>query len=110
MRFVVIYRWTPQTFRVFAKRYITLLDGTAPEAVQEASKKYKLITVEISATSQMIFNVGEVADEDVVDLMPLIIYMQEVCVIESHVVQSFEDWSRSWDKLEILDKVPPPEW
>ncbi|HMF30371.1 MAG TPA: hypothetical protein VKK79_03090 [Candidatus Lokiarchaeia archaeon] len=110
MRCVTIYRWNPQTFRACAKRWITLFDGTAPQAVQDGLTKVKTIALEMSAPSQMIFQIWEVADEDLVDAMPVGIYLQEVFDVETHVVQTTQDWNKAWDKLELFDNVPAPEW
>ena len=110
MRFLTLYKWTPKTARAAAQRWITMFDGTAPQAVMDAIKKVKVIDIEFSAASQFISEVYEIADADFTSVAPAMIYLQEVFEVETHVVQSAEEWSKSWDMLELLDKVPKPEW
>ena len=108
IRFVSIIRWTPETARALAERWMTVVNGKAPKAVLNAFAKIKVITQEISLANRFAVMVFEVEEKDLVDTTPLSMYMQDVCTEEEYPVMSMEDYLKASEVLP-MEKIPKPE-
>jgi len=108
IRFVSITRWTPETARALAKRWKTVIDGTAPKPVLDALAKMKFIAQEISLANRVAIMVSEIEEKDLLATVPLSIYMQEVCTEESFTVMSMEEYLKATEALP-MEKIPKPE-
>jgi len=108
VRFVSITRWTPETARALAERWMTVVNGKAPKAVLNAFAKIKVITQEISLANRFAVMVFEVEEKDLVDTTPLSMYMQDVCTQEEYPVMSMEDYLKAQELLP-MEKIPKPE-
>jgi len=108
VRFISITRWTPETARALAERWMTVVNGTAPEAVLNAFAKIKVIANEISLPNRLVVMIFEVDEKDLVDTVPLSMYMQDVCTQEEYPVMSMEDYMKASEALP-MEKIPKPE-
>ena len=108
VRFVEITRWTPETARALAERWMTVVNGTAPKAVLDAFAKIKIITQEISLPNRLAVMVSETEEKDLVETTPLSMYMQDVCTQEEYPVMSMEDYLKASEVLP-MEKIPKPE-
>ena len=97
--FVTITRWTPQTARALTKRWMTVVNGTAPKPVLDAFSKIKIITQVISMPNRLAVMVSDIEEKDLVDTTPLNMYLQDVCTQEEFTVMSMEDWLRAREAL-----------
>jgi len=108
IRFVSITRWTPETARALAKRWMTVIDGTAPKPVLDAFAKIKMIAQEVSLANRVAFMVSEIEEKDLLATVPLSMYMQDVCTQEEYTVMSMEDYLKATETLP-MEKIPKPE-
>ena len=108
VRFISITRWTPETARALAERWMTVVNGTAPEAVLNAFAKIKVIANEISLPNRLVVMISEVDEKDLADTIPLSMYMQDVCTQEEYPVMSMEDYMKASEALP-MEKIPKPE-
>ena len=108
VRFISITRWTPETARALAERWMTVVNGTAPKAVLNAFAKIKVIANEISLPNRLVVMISEVDEKDLVDTVPLSMYMQDVCTQEEYPVMSMEDYLKASEVLP-MEKIPKPE-
>jgi hypothetical protein len=108
VRFVSITRWTPETARALAERWMAVVNGTAPKAVLDAFAKIKIITQEISLPNRLAVMVSEVEEKDLLAIVPLSMYMQDVCTQEEYPVMSMEDYLKASEVLP-MEKIPKPE-
>ena len=106
--FVTITRWTPETARALAERWMTVINGTAPKPVLDAFAKIKIITQVISLPNRFAVMVSETEEKDLVETTPLSIYMQDVCTQEQCTVMSMEDYLKASEALP-MEKIPKPE-
>jgi len=108
VRFVSITRWTPETARAVAERWMTVVNGTAPKPVLDAFAKIKIITQEISLSNRFELMVVEIEEKDMVKVLPLSMYFQDVCTGEEYPVMSMEDYLKASEALP-MEKIPKPE-
>jgi len=108
VRFISITRWTPETARALAERWMTVINGTAPKAVLNAFAKIKVIANEISLPNRLVVMISEVNEKDLADTVPLSMYMQDVCTQEEYPVMSMEDYLKASEVLP-MEKIPKPE-
>jgi len=108
VRFISITRWTPETARALAERWMTVVNGTAPKAVLNAFAKIKVIANEISLPNRLVVMISEVDEKDLADTIPLSMYMQDVCTQEEYPVMSMEDYMKASEVLP-MEKIPKPE-
>ena len=108
VRFISITRWTPETARALAERWMTVVNGTAPKAVLNAFANIKVIANEISLPNRLVVMIFEVDEKDLVDTVPLSMYMQDVCTQEEYTVMSMEDYLKASEALP-MEKIPKPE-
>jgi hypothetical protein len=108
VRFAAIVRWTPETARAVRERYDSIVKRTAPKAVLDAFAKVKWITQEISLPNHLAIMVFEVEEKDLLAIVPLPLYMGDVCTEEEYQVMTFEDYVAASEKLP-LEKIPKPE-
>jgi len=108
VRFISITRWTPETARALVERWMTVINGTAPKAVLNAFAKIKVIANEISLPNRLVVMIFEVDEKDLVDTVPLSMYMQDVCTQEEYPVMSMEDYMKASEALP-MEKIPKPE-
>jgi hypothetical protein len=108
IRFASIIRWTPETARAVRERYNTIVKGTAPKAVLDAFTKIKRITQQISLPNHLAIEVFEVEEKDLPAIVPLPLYMGDVCTEEEYQVMSFQDYLAASEKLPA-EKIPKPE-
>jgi len=106
--FVTITRWTPETARAVAERWMTVVNGTAPKPVLDAFAKLKIITQAISLPNRFTVMVYEVAEKDLIETTALSMYFQDVCMQEQSTVMSMEDYMKASEALP-LEKIPKPE-
>jgi uncharacterized protein YlxP (DUF503 family) len=106
--FVTITRWTPETARAMQKRWMKVVNGTAPKPVLDAFAKEKIITQVISLTNRFTLMVSETEEKDLSETLPLSMYFQDVCTQESYVVSSMEDYFKALETLPV-EKIPKPE-
>ncbi len=110
MKFMTVYKWTEKTFRAAIKRWLSLFDGSAPQAVRDALQKVKTLSVTSAPQDHMSFQLWEAAEADLPDIFAITLYLQEVMSCDTHMVMDGDDFNRTWDKLDLLDSVPKPEW
>jgi len=108
IRFVSITRWTPQTARALAERWMTVVNGTAPKAVLDAFAKIKIIAQEISLSNRFAIMVSEIEEKDLLETVPLSMYMQDVCTQEEYTVMTMEEYFKVRELLP-MEKIPKPE-
>ena len=108
IRFVSITRWTPETARALAERWMTVVNGTAPKPVLDAFAKMKIITQEISLSNKFAIMVFEIEEKDIVKAVPLSLYLQDVCTEEEYPVIGMDDFLKGSEALP-LGKIPKPE-
>jgi len=108
IRFVSITRWTPQTARALAERWMTVVNGTAPKAVLDAFAKIKIIAQEISLSNRFAIMVSEIEEKDLLETVPLSMYMQDVCTQEEYTVMTMEEYFKVQELLP-MEKIPKPE-
>jgi len=106
--FVNITRWTPETARALAERWMTVINGTAPKPVLEAFAKSKIITQVISMPNRFAVMISETDEKDLADTVPLSMYMQDVCTQEQCTVMTMEDYLKASEVLP-MEKIPKPE-
>jgi len=106
--FVTITRWTPETARALAERWMTVINGTAPKPVLDAFAKIKIITQVISLPNRFAVMVSETEEKDLAETTPLSIYMQDVCTQQQCTVMSMEDYLKASEALP-MEKIPKPE-
>ena len=111
MKFMTIYKWTEKTARAAMKRWQSLMDGTAPQAVQDALPKLKVLNLVAAPQDHMMFGTWEIAETGMEAVWVIALYLQEVLTMETHLVtDAGDDWNRAWDNLDLLGSVPKPEW
>jgi hypothetical protein len=111
MKFMTIYRWTEKTARAAMKRWYSMFDGTAPQVVLDAVPKINTISIVTAPQEHMTFQTWEVAETDMEAVWAIVIYLQDVVTMETHLVTDIgDDWNRAWDKVDLLNSVPKPEW
>jgi len=108
IRFVSITRWTPETARALAERWMTVVNGTAPQPVLDAYTKIKFITQQISLSNRFAIMVSEIEEKDLLATVPLSTYMQEVCTSEEYTVMNMEEYLKATEALP-MEKIPKPE-
>ncbi len=110
MKYITIYKWTHTNFREFAKRWTSQFDGSAPQAVKDGLKKIKVHAIVTSPVNQTSWAIWETEDIDAIDVMPVGIYLQETCEMQTYPVQDMDAFTKSWEKLDLLVNVPKPAW
>jgi len=108
IRFVTITRWTPETARALAERWMTVVNGTAPKPVLDALAKIKIVTQQISLPNRFAVFVAEIEEKDLLATVPLSLYMQDVCTEEEYTVMSMEEFLKVRESLP-MEKIPKPE-
>ena len=105
---VNITRWTPETARALQERWMTVVNGTAPNPVLDAFAKIKFIAQVISLPNRFAVMISEIDEKDLADMVPLELYMQEVCTAEEYKVMTMEDYLKASEVLP-MEKIPKPK-
>ncbi|MFX0103480.1 MAG: hypothetical protein ACFFCS_28220 [Candidatus Hodarchaeota archaeon] len=106
-RYITFYKWKPENVRAFAKRYVDAALGVGPKEIVEAMRdKWKWYALEYALGNHFITVIWEAKDEDLPAMHAALMWMEEVCTVETYPVMNMEEHGKAWEILEeVLDKT-----
>jgi hypothetical protein len=85
-----------------AKKWISCFDGTAPQIVQDAMQKFKVIDISFATANNFIVGIYEIADEDWPLVNSISLWFADSFTMETYPLVSADDHARIWDQLGLL--------
>ena len=110
-RYVTIFRWKPDKFWAFAKKWVQFMPGyPGPQKLKDAVAKVKVESLNYALSNNCIVELYSVTDEDLNEANIAITFLADVCKMETFPVLSGDDQLKSNDLFgevfpEIMDEI-----